>query len=948
MRITITIILYFIFFNFWGQNKKPITHESYNEWKYLSDKSISSQGNIITSKLVSYRGNDSLLIHKKANINIPIRIGRATNAQIDFNEKFVVFNLVNDYDSIRKLKIDKVNKKKWTKDSLGIYALEKDTLYKIPQVAKYQIGKEGGGWILVMRDESYKIKKKEELVKKNCFLFKKKSEPTKLTDKSIGSVLTVFYTDSWTKNDIENVSDYSISNFGNKYAYVQTNTFKDTLDSAQLFVYEASNLQNIFSIEGEITQPTFSKSGDQIAFKTSSDTGEYKKYQLYLYDFNKKELHLVLDTIGGILKDYQSVDSDSKISFSDNGQRMFYNIGIKPIQPPKDTLTDDEKYQLDIWSWTDGRIQPQQLLGAKKDAKGLIEVVFDIETQKNIPLCDTNLQSLSFSNQKNEDFVLMRDQLPYLKEMTWDFWYFDIYSVNIKTGEKQKILEKLHGWSAYLSPNGKHLVYFESLDSSWYHKNSETNIAKNITQNIDEKFYKMHHDVAQKIGPEGRAYWVEGEDVIAIESQHDIWFFPLVENGIPYRYTKGKEANITYSLLKIEEEMDFLSFQNGIYMKGIDNKTMSENITLVKENIKEGTFKKNLEISYIEIIEKKKLIEKDAKFLQVSKAKKSDDVIFQYMTFDKSPELYLTNALFENEIQLTNSNPQQSQYNWCTVEIINWVDYNGDSISGLLYKPEDFDASKKYPMIAYFYERYTDRLHTYYRPKPTASIIYAPEYASNGYVVFIPDIKYKIGKPAQGAYDAIMSGTDYLVRNFNFIDSTRMGLQGQSWGGYQTAQLITMTTRYKCAMAGAPVSNMFSAYGGIRWGSGLARTFQYETGQSRIGKTIWEAPELYIENSPLFHLPKVQTPLLIMHNDADGAVPWYQGIELYNGLRRLQKPTWMFNYNGDDHNLMKDANRLDLSIRMKQFFDYYLQDKPIPEWMEQGIPATEKGKKDGY
>ncbi len=930
MRITLTIIFYLIFLNFWGQNKKPITHESYKEWKYLSDKSISSQGNFITSKLVSYRGNDTLLIHKKANINEPIIIGRVKNPQIDYNEKFVAFSIINDYDSIRKLKIDKVNKKKWTKDTLGIYALERDTLYKIPQVAKYQIAKEGGSWILVMRDESFKIKKEEEKEKKKCILRKKKSEPTKLKDKSNGSVLTIFDVNYWNSNDIENVSDISISNFGNKYAYVQTNTFKDTLDSAQLFVYGASKLQHIFSVHGEITQPTFSKSGDQIAFKTSIDTGEYKKYQLYLYDFNKKEIQLVLDTIGGILKDYQSLDSESKISFSDNGQRMFYDIGIKPIKPPKDTLTDDEKYKLDIWSWTDGRIQPQQLLGAKKDAKGLIDVVFDIQSRKNIPLVDTNLHSLSFSNQKNEDFVLMRDQLPYLKEMTWDYWYFDIYSVNIKTGEKQKILDKLHGSSAYLSSNGKHLVYFESQDSSWYHKNLETNIAKNLTQNIDEHFYKMHHDVAQKIGPEGSVYWLEGEEEVAIESQHDIWFFPLNENGTSYRITQGKENNVTFTILRLEEDVDFLSLEKGIYMKGIDNKTMSENISLVKGK------------------ESQNLIQKDAKFLGVIKAKNSDDIIFQYMTVAKSPELYLSNVLFENEIQLTNSNPQQSQYNWCTVEIINWVDYNGDSISGLLYKPEDFDASKKYPMVVYFYERYTDRLHTYYRPKPTASIIYAPEYASNGYVVLIPDIKYKIGKPAQGAYDAIMSGTDYLVRNFNFIDSTKMGLQGQSWGGYQTAQLITMTTRYKCAMAGAPVSNMFSAYGGIRWGSGLARTFQYETGQSRIGKTIWKAPELYIENSPLFHLPKVQTPLLIMHNDADGAVPWYQGIELYNGLRRLQKPTWLFNYNGDDHNLMKDANRLDLSIRMKQFFDYYLQDKPIPEWMENGIPATEKGKKDGY
>ena len=239
-------------------------------------------------------------------------------------------------------------------------------------------------------------------------------------------------------------------------------------------------------------------------------------------------------------------------------------------------------------------------------------------------------------------------------------------------------------------------------------------------------------------------------------------------------------------------------------------------------------------------------------------------------------------------------------------------------------------------------------MHNYNSPRPSASTINPIEYASAGYFVLIPDIRYTYpGKPAKSAYNCIVSGTEFVMRSFP-IDSFKIGLQGQSWGGYQTAQLITMTKRYAAAMAGAPVSNMFSAYGGIRWGSGLNRQFQYESQQSRIGKTIWEAPELYRENSPLFHLPNVTTPLLIMHNDEDGAVPWYQGIELYNGLRRLQKPCWMLNYNEEDHNLTRVANKIDLSIRMRQFFDHYLKNEPMPIWMKKGIPAEKKGKTLGY
>lgn len=214
----------------------------------------------------------------------------------------------------------------------------------------------------------------------------------------------------------------------------------------------------------------------------------------------------------------------------------------------------------------------------------------------------------------------------------------------------------------------------------------------------------------------------------------------------------------------------------------------------------------------------------------------------------------------------------------------------------------------------------------------------------------MPDITYTDGYPGQSAYNAIVSGTQYLINNYKFIDKNNIGLQGQSWGGYQVAWLITKSNLYAAAMAGAPVSNMTSAYGGIHWGSGLSRMFQYEHTQSRIGGTLWEKPLHYIENSPLFYAPKIHTPLLIMHNDKDGAVPWYQGIEMFMALRRLDKPVWLLNYNGENHNLPTKswANRMDLSKRMFQFFNHYLRGYPAPEWMEKGVPAVEKGKNLGY
>lgn len=176
-----------------------------------------------------------------------------------------------------------------------------------------------------------------------------------------------------------------------------------------------------------------------------------------------------------------------------------------------------------------------------------------------------------------------------------------------------------------------------------------------------------------------------------------------------------------------------------------------------------------------------------------------------------------------------------------------------------------------------------------------------------------------------------------------WVDSTKMAIQGQSWGGYQVAYLVTRTNLFAAAGAGAPVSNMFSAYGGIRWGTGISRQFQYEKTQSRLGFTPWQRPDLYTKNSPLFKADKVNTPMLMMHNDKDGAVPWYQGIEYFTALKRLNKKVWLLQYNDEDHNLVERRNRKDLSVRLAQFFDHYLKGAPMPVWMKEGVPATSKG-----
>ena len=326
------------------------------------------------------------------------------------------------------------------------------------------------------------------------------------------------------------------------------------------------------------------------------------------------------------------------------------------------------------------------------------------------------------------------------------------------------------------------------------------------------------------------------------------------------------------------------------------------------------------------------------------KAKDADVYLLTMQTFSQYPDYYLTTPEFDELKRVTDINPKVKEYNWGKAELIKYTSTEGTPLQGILIKPENFDPAKKYPMVVYIYERLSEGLHQFRAPNVIRGQIINPTfYASNGYLVLMPDIAYKVGAPGPSAVKCVLPAIQ-AVADKGFVDEKAIGINGQSWGGYQIAYMITQTNRFRAAVAGAPVSNMFSAYDGIRWGSGLPRQFQYEHGLSRIGATPRVAPHKYLENSPVFMADRVQTPLLMIHNDQDDAVPWYQGIEYFLALRRLGKEAYLLNYNGQPHNLTSKPAARDFAMRMFQFFEHHLKDKPAPAWMDKGVPFINREK----
>jgi len=910
--------------------KKEIDHKVYNSWKSLKNDQISDFGSYSVYEINPHRGDGFLYLHHNS-INKLDSFPRGSGAQISHHEDVLSFLIHPGYDTIRSLKLEKVKKEKMVKDSLAIFFLKSDSLVKIPNVLSFKIPeKESVIAYHVLSDSLIK-----EEAKKKCKLFNRKKEK-KDNIESNGNRLVILNPKTLEQKEIKFVSDYGFNKAGT-YIYYVTHKTIDKKDQFGLFVM---NLENNITHEVEgsfssIQQLNFSKKDDQFAFMASNDTvKENKSHSLYYWDLSKSRPEVLVDTNRSDIATGMRPSVNQKPYFSLDGSKLYFGIENIPPNQKEDTLLDSEKAKLDLWHYEDHRLQPQQLKELKRDEKESHLSVIHLKENELVSLENDTLK-VKILDQGNSQIGLGISRERYEGSYNWSFpWPNDYYKVNISTGDATLIKEKV-GYALGLSPDGNNFVYFDPTEVQYKFVNTRTNISGCITCELDSavNFQRDINGMPHEAGTFGIAGYTKSKKSLLFHSEFDVWEYDFSSKKLSsLTNQKGKQMNVELRLKRWDSDSTYINLAE-VYLLGFDKETKKESVF---------DFRGHGDHSHLE-----ELIETPHKIASIKKAKESDDVIYRKMNVREYPDLYLTTTSFENEQKISNTNPQQSDYIWPTVERIEWTSYDGKKLEGLIYKPDNFSTTKSYPMMVYFYELYSDRYNYHYIPKPTASIIYPTEYASAGYVVFIPDVRYDPGYPARGAYDCIMSGTDEVLKKYPNIDSTRMGLQGQSWGGYQTAQLVTMTDRYKAAMAGAPVSNMFSAYGGIRWGSGLNRQFQYEKTQSRIGKTIWEAPELYVENSPIFGIPEIETPLLIMHNDGDGAVPWYQGIEMFVGMKRLGKPVWMLNYNGDQHNLMQNANRMDLSIRMRQFFDHYLQNEPAPEWLIEGIPAIDKGKEYG-
>ena len=878
--------------------QKALTPQDLQAWKRITTRVISDDGQWVGAVFTPWRGDAEVQVFSSAGKQVQT-YSPAGEVMFSASSNYALIKKVPALALIDSLKLKKTKKNRMPMDELVIRNLKSGSEWTIDSLKGYRLAEEGE-WLAYQRTRK-------------------------------DSSLVVASLDGKKKYVLPSASVYGFAKEKAALYFVTKDTVKG---KPGMYVWRAEAPQPVLVKEGKgvFVQPAFDKAGNKLAF-LYTDNKKEKDYTLSLWisENGGESRELINRTTAGLPNGWV-LSPNQPLNFSDDASRLFLGTAPAPLQ--KDTtILAENRPNVQVWNWDEPVQYTVQNYNVKRDLKKSYAAVYWMNNNKLIQISDEELPNSQLPVKGMGDWAIISTSKPYSVSSIWEGrTRSDYYKVSLATGERT-LIAKADYTSYRLSPAAKYASSYSQTDSCWYAINLTDNRKIRLTTPQSFPAWDEESDYPDYPRPHGSAGWTKDDSAILIYDRYDIWSFDPEGKKAPVKLTKnGRDNKVAYRRINLDREQEYVDLSKPVMMAGFNEKDKTT-----------GIYRAKLSASANPTL----LVGGSYNFGNVTKAKNADKYIYTRENYEVFPDIWATDASFKKSVQLTQGIRQQEPYIWGTAELISWTSLDGKALEGVIYKPANFDPNKKYPMIVNFYECNSETLHAYHMPEAHRSTIDYSMYLSNGYIVFNPDVRYRDGYPGESCYNCVMPGISEVLSR-GYVDAKRIGAQGHSWGGYQVAYLATRTGLFAAIESGAPVVNMFSAYGGIRWGSGLARSFQYEHTQSRLGATPWSDPRRYYENSPLFLMDKVVTPILIMHNDQDGHVPWYQGIEYFVALKRLGKPAWMLNYTGEPHWPTKTPNKLDFQIRMKQFFDHFLKGEPMPKWMKEGVPAVKQPFELGY
>jgi dipeptidyl aminopeptidase/acylaminoacyl peptidase len=936
--------------------RKVLDHDVYDTWNRIGGSAVSEDGRWVLHAVTSEGNDGQLTVTSVAAGGGTHVVERGEGARFSVDGRFVAFTIKPSKAALKEARERRVRTDQLPPDTLGVLDLATGEVLRAARVRSFRMPEKSGGWVAYLLGREPNGARGDTAqagaaaappapgatppvqVEPGRMPEPPVGEPQRDTARSgqdrrreEGTPLVLRILATGEERRVEDVVWYDFSKDGARLAYTRSNRAGDA-DGVYVMDTRTGAVTTLMAGKGDYRQVAFSEDGRQVAFLSNTADYEAKQpaFALYLWDGRAAAARKAVDPAAAGIPRGWWVSEHGTIRFSQNGQRVLFGTSQRPEPAPeRSSEAADERVVVDIWNWRDPLIQPMQLRQLEQERRRAYDAVLHVRDGRVVQLATPEIPNVTVALRGDGAFAFGSTNVPYRQEISWGESGSDIYHIDVRTGEATLLRSYLRS-NASLSPEARYITWFDGEERAWFVMDVRSRSVRSLSAQIPFAVHNELHDAPSLPGSYGSAGWTTGDTHFLVYDAYDIWAVDPTGRSAPRNVTDGlgRRESVRFRYVRLDPEERAIDPAADLLLSAFNERTRAD-----------GYYRDRISGSQPPV----RLIVEDKRFGTPTRARNADVLVLTRSDFREFPDLWVTDGDFREMRKLSSANPQQAEYRWGTAELVSWRSGQNEVLEGILYKPDDFDPTRKYPMMVYFYERLSGNLHQHVVPAPGSSSINISFYVSRGYLVFTPDIPYRIGYPGESAYNAVIPGVLSLLPR-GYIDEKRIGVQGHSWGGYQIAYLVTKTDLFAAAEAGAPVSNMVSAYGGIRWESGMVRQFQYEKAQSRLGASLWESPMRYIENSPIFWADKVNTPLLMMHNDEDGAVPWEQGIEYFVALRRLGKPVWMLNYNGEAHGLRKMVNRKDWTVRMQQFFDHYLMDAPPPVWMVQGVPATEKGR----
>jgi dipeptidyl aminopeptidase/acylaminoacyl peptidase len=633
----------------------------------------------------------------------------------------------------------------------------------------------------------------------------------------------------------------------------------------------------------------------------------------------------VLDPTAGALARDQRIIAARKPEWARDGQRIFVGIAAWDEKPDGEkgdgqSSAVDDNAGVDVWHWRDIEVMPLQKRRAAADRQRSRVAAWTLTADALVPLAATHFEEVRILDTQPRALII--DRAPSAMERSFGRPSASVSLVDLTTGARTLVKDRLEDRYLQASPDGRYLLYF--VDDHYWVYNVAAGTHRNITKAIPTSFTDRESDATIKQKPPfGAAGWTIDSASVLLYDRFDVWDVP-VDGGGAVRLTQGASDEVRHRYARLDPEERFIDRSKPLYFSLFGEWTKRSGYARLRPGAPGP----------------ERTVWLDKRVDRLTKAKEADVYVYAVQAFDDSPDYFLTSAALTEARQVTTTNPFQEKYAWGRAELVEYKTARGERLQGALHYPAGYDAAKKYPMVVYMYEQLSDGLHAYSSPSERQPYN-AAVFTSQGYFFFQPDIVFRPRDPGLSVIECVVPAVKAVIQK-GAVDSRRIGIVGHSWGGFDTVFLATHTPMFAAAVAGAPITNLVSNYGNHHWSQGIAETDHIETGQQRMEVPLWEDLQAYIRNSAVFGVHTMTTPLLVAFGENDGTVHWHQGVELYNIARRAGKPVVMLAYAGEDHGLRRRANQLDYHRRILQWFGHYLKGDAPAEWMEKGVSALER------